>query len=149
MPPDPTAKSVDKAYVDFTRPATEALQRHGVKYVVDITTLGRGTPWADKGGLATSSFRMDDLLASTGVAFRAVPNPSFMDNIARQAGPIRAKGVFFLPFNGDRKMPAVATCDIAAIAARLLVDTRWTGVGHARSTSAPRWPADDTMTTRR
>ncbi|WP_242128104.1 NAD(P)H-binding protein [Sphingobium sp. Sx8-8] len=131
VPPNPTAKTVDEAYVDFTRPAAEALLRHGVKHVVDITALGRGTPWAGKAGLVTSSFRMDDLLAGTGVAFRAVANPSFMDNIARQATAIREKGMFFLPFNGDKKMPAAATRDIAATAVRLLLDTSWVGLGHA------------------
>ena len=115
VPPNPKVRTVDEAYVDFTRPAAAALQRHGVKRVVDITALGRGTPWADRAGFVASSFRMDDLIASTGVAFRAVTNPSFMDNIARQAVPIREKGLFFLPFDGDKKMPAAATRDIAAI----------------------------------
>jgi uncharacterized protein YbjT (DUF2867 family) len=130
VPPNPKARTVDEAYVDFTRPAAAALQRHGVKRVVDITALGRGTPWADRAGLVTSSFRMDDLIASTGVAFRAVSNPSFMDNIARQAVPIREKGLFFLPFDGDKKMPAAATRDVATTAARLLLDANWTGIGH-------------------
>ena len=129
--PNPKAKTVDEAYVDFTRPAVDALRRHGVKRVVSITALGRGTPWADNAGFVTSSLRMDDLIVSTGVAFRGVTNPSFMDNIARQVVPIREKGAFFLPFDGDKKMPAAATRDIAATAARLLLDTRWTGVGHA------------------
>jgi uncharacterized protein YbjT (DUF2867 family) len=85
---------------------------------------------ADRAGFVASSFRMDDLIASTSVAFRAVTNPSFMDNIARQAVPIREKGLFFLPFDGDKKMPAAATRDIAAAAARLLLDASWTGIGH-------------------
>ena len=131
VPPDPNAATVDEAYVGFTRPAADALQRHGVQRVVDITALGRGKPWAGKAGFVSSSFRMDDLLANTGVAFRAIANPSFMDNIARQAVPIRDKGMFFLPFDGDKKMPVVATRDIAATAARLLLDAGWTGVGHA------------------
>jgi uncharacterized protein YbjT (DUF2867 family) len=130
LPPNPKARTVDEAYLDFTRPAAAALKRHGVTRVVDITALGRGTPWADKAGFVTSSFRMDDLIASTGVAFRAVTNPSFMDNIARQAMPIREKGLFFLPLDGDKKMPAAATRDIAAAAARLLLDASWTGIGH-------------------
>jgi uncharacterized protein YbjT (DUF2867 family) len=130
VPPNPKAKTVDEAYVDFTRPAAAALQRHGVKRVVDITALGRGTLWSDRAGFVTSSFRMDDLIASTGAAFRAVTNPSFMDNVARQAVPIREKGLFFLPIDGDKKMPVAATRDIAAAAACLLLDASWTGTGH-------------------
>src|SRR5580693_8708959 len=44
VPPDPRAKTVDAAYVDFTRPACAAFKAHGVKRVVGISALGRGTP---------------------------------------------------------------------------------------------------------
>ena len=37
---------------------------------------------------------MDDLIASTGVAYRALANPSFMDNLLRQVRSIRDQGVF-------------------------------------------------------
>ncbi len=131
VPPDPRAATVEEAYVGFTLPAAEALKRHQVKRVVDISALGRGTPWANKAGFVTATLAMDDLIASTGVGFRAVINPSFMDNIARQSVPIREKGTFFLPLDGDRKMPTCATRDIAETAARLLLDPRWDGMGHA------------------
>jgi uncharacterized protein YbjT (DUF2867 family) len=130
VPPNPKAKTVDEAYVNFTRPAAGALRRHGIKRVVDVTALGRGTPWADKAGFVTSSFRMDDLIVSTGVNFRALTMPSFMDNMLMQLAPIRDRGVFFSPISGDHKLPSCATCDIAQVAARLLLDTSWTGIGH-------------------
>jgi len=130
VPPNPKARTVDEAYVEFTRPAADALRRRDIRRVVDISALGRGTPWANKAGLVTSSLRMDDLIASTGVAFRAITNPSFMDNIARQAVPIRERGLFLGPLNGDKKLPVAATRDIAATAARLLLDKSWTGTGH-------------------
>jgi uncharacterized protein YbjT (DUF2867 family) len=127
-PPDPRAKSVEVAFVDFTRPAAEAFQRHSVKRVVGITALGRGTPWAARAGYVTGSLAMDDLIASTGVSYRALTNPSFMDNILRQAEAIKNQGMFFSPISGDRKLPAVATHDIAAAATRLLLDGSWSGV---------------------
>jgi len=73
---------------------------------------------------------MDDLIASTGVSYRALTMPSFMDNILRFAEPIRNDGVFFAPIAGDRKLPSCATRDIAATAARLLLDDSWGGAGH-------------------
>jgi uncharacterized protein YbjT (DUF2867 family) len=127
-PPNPTAKSVEDAYVGFTRPATEAFKKQGVRRVVSITALGRGTPWADRAGYVTASLAMDDLIASTGVALRGLANPSFMDNIARQGGAIKNQGMFFSPIAGDRKLPSVATRDIAAAAARLLRDESWSGI---------------------
>ena len=96
--------------------------------MVGVSALGRGTPWADRAGYVTASLAMDDLIARSGVAYRALTNPSFMDNIVRQAESIRNQGVFFSPISGDRKLPAVATCDIAATASRLLLDTSWSGV---------------------
>jgi uncharacterized protein YbjT (DUF2867 family) len=71
---------------------------------------------------------MDDLIAGTGAAYRALTNPSFMDNIAVQAGAIKNQGMFFSPIAGDRKLPAVATRDTAATASRLLIDESWSGV---------------------
>lgn len=128
-PPDPHAESVMAAYVDFTRPACEAIRRHGVRRVVGISALGRGTPMAANAGYVTASLAMDDLIVGTGVDFRALTMPSFMDNIARQAAPIRDQGMFFLPIDGDRKLPAVAACDIASVAAGLLLDPSWSGSG--------------------
>jgi len=128
-PPDPRAPSVEAAYVGFTKPAAEAFKRHGVARVVGVSALGRGTPWADKAGFVTGSLAMDDLIAGSAGAYRALVNPSFMDNIARQAAPIANQGAFYLAIDGDRKMPAVATRDIAAAASRLLLDDSWSGVG--------------------
>jgi uncharacterized protein YbjT (DUF2867 family) len=127
-PPDPQAPSVEAAYVGFTRPAAEAFKRHGVKRVIGVSALGRGTPWAAHAGFVTGSLAMDDLIASTGVAYRALMNPSFMDNILRQAEAIENQGMFFSPISGDRKLPSVATRDIAAAASRLLLDESWSGV---------------------
>jgi uncharacterized protein YbjT (DUF2867 family) len=127
-PPDPQAPSVEAAYVDFTRPAAEAFKRQGVMRVVGVSALGRGTPWAAHAGFVTGSLAMDDLIASTGAAYRALTNPSFMDNIARQAPAIANQGLFFSPIDGDRKLPSVATRDIAAAASRLLLDDSWSGV---------------------
>jgi uncharacterized protein YbjT (DUF2867 family) len=128
VPPDPRAESVEAAFVEFTRPAAEAFKRHQVKRVVGVSALGRGTPWATHAGYVTGSLAMDDLIGSTGVGYRALTNPSFMDNLLRQADAIKHQGRFFLPISGDRHLPAVATRDIAAVATRLLGDETWSGV---------------------
>ena len=128
VPPDPRAGSIESAYVDFTRPACEAFKRQGVKRVVGVSTLGRGTPWAAHAGLVTASLAMDDLIASTGVSYRALTMPSFMDNLLRQVESIKKEGLFSLPICGGLKQPSCATRDIAAVAARLLLDHSWSGV---------------------
>ena len=126
-PPDSRAPSAEVAYVDFTRPAAAAINRHKVARVVGISALGRGTPAAEHAGLVTASLAMDDLLASTSASYCAVTNPSFMDNLLRQVEAIRTQGAFFLPVDGEFKQPAAATRDIAAAAAGLLLDHSWSG----------------------
>jgi uncharacterized protein YbjT (DUF2867 family) len=126
-PPNPHAKSVEAVYLDFTRPFCAAIKSQGVKRVVGVSALGRGTAVARHAGYVTGSLAMDDLIAGTGVSYRALLMPSFMDNILRQAPSIRNQGLFFSPISGDRKAPSCATRDIAAVAARLLLDRSWSG----------------------
>jgi uncharacterized protein YbjT (DUF2867 family) len=121
----PRAESVEAAYAGFTRPACDAFKSQEVRRVVGVSALGRG--WPGNAGLVSASLAMDDLIASTGVSYRALTMPSFMDNILRQVEAIKSQGMFFSPVCGDRKLPACATRDIAAAAARLLLDDSWRG----------------------
>ena len=124
-PPNRTAPTLDAVYAGFARPAAEAIVRHRVKRVVSVSALGRGV--SRPAGLVSASLAMDDLLASTGAGFRALLMPSFMDNVIRQADPIKHQGMFFSTVSPDRKLPTCATRDIAAVAARLLLDHSWSG----------------------
>jgi uncharacterized protein YbjT (DUF2867 family) len=125
VPADPRADSVTAAYVGFTRPVCEALA--GAGRVVGVSALGRGYP--GDAGHVTASLAMDDLIASTGVPYRALANPTFMENHLRQTAAIRDQGVFFGPVSGDLTAPVCATRDIAAVATELLVDDSWHGNG--------------------
>ena len=129
-PPNPHAPSLEAAYVDFSRPACDAIKKQGVGHIVSVSALGRGTAQAQSAGLVTASLAMDDLLADTGAHFRALTMPSFMDNILFQIEPIKSQGMFFSPIDGDKAAPTCATRDIASAAARLLLDRSWSGQGH-------------------
>jgi uncharacterized protein YbjT (DUF2867 family) len=128
VPPDFQASNFETRYVEFVRPACEAFKSRGVKRVVSVSALGRG--WPKPAGLVSASVAMDDLIASTGVAFRALTMPSFMDNFLRQVEPIKNLGMFYSPMSGDLKVPTCATRDIAAVAAKLLLDSSWSGSGN-------------------
>ncbi|GDY69347.1 hypothetical protein SAV14893_087400 [Streptomyces avermitilis] len=84
----------------------KALAVHGVGHVVGVSALGRGTPVADRAGLVTASLAMDDLIAGTGVAYRALANPSFFENLLEESDSIRDKGVFTDTVDADRKAPS-------------------------------------------
>jgi uncharacterized protein YbjT (DUF2867 family) len=103
-PPNPKATSVEAVYLDFASPACAAFKSAGVKRVVGISALGRGTAVVEQAGLVTASLKMDYMIASTGVSYRALTMPSFMDNLLRQVAAIKGQGAFFMPLAGDRKV---------------------------------------------
>jgi uncharacterized protein YbjT (DUF2867 family) len=69
---------------------------------------------------------MDDLLSGV-THYRALANPSFMDNTLRAVPTILADGTISSATSPDRALPLVATRDIAAAGAELLLDRSWTG----------------------
>jgi len=124
----PGAETADDSFANFARPAVEAFKRHGVKRVVGISALGHGTPQAENAGLVTATHRLDDLIAGSGVAYRAVACPSFMHNLLNHVESIK-QGTFYMTIDPGLKAPTVAAADIAATCARLLLDDTWTGNG--------------------
>ncbi len=128
-PPAPKAISVEAAYLDFSRPACDLFRAGAVKHVVGVSSLGRGKPQARHAGQITASLAMDDMIAATGVNYRALAMPSFMDNMLRQVASIQGKGVISAPIPGELKSATCATRDIAVVAAGLLINRSWTGNG--------------------
>jgi uncharacterized protein YbjT (DUF2867 family) len=125
VPPNPHAESIQGHILDFTRPVCEAINNQGVRRVVGVSSLGRGT--AKNAGQISAIFAMDDLIESTGVSYRSLCMPGFMENMLWQVEPIKRQGMFFQPISGDRKFPTCATRDIASAAAKLLLDDSWSG----------------------
>lgn len=125
VPSATPASSVEAAYVDFSRAAAALLPGGTITHVVNVSALGRG--WPRYAGHVSATLEMDDMLAATGVHYAALACGSLMENILRQAATIRATGDFYYPSPADLKLPHVATRDVAALSADLLLDTGWTG----------------------
>jgi uncharacterized protein YbjT (DUF2867 family) len=125
IPPVPQAESIQGHLLDFLRPVCAAINSQGVKRVIGVSSLGRGL--ARNAGQISTIFAMDDLIESTGVSYRSLCMPGFMDNMLWQVEPIKRQGMFFSQISGDRKLPSCATRDVAAAAAGLLLDDSWTG----------------------
>jgi uncharacterized protein YbjT (DUF2867 family) len=126
VPPNLPVQDATQYYVDFTRPACEAIKRQGVKRVVGISSLGRKV--AKHIGLVGAAYVMDEMIESTGVNYRALQMPAFMDDILNfNISSILSQGAFFGSQSGDRKTPSCATRDIAAVASKLLLDDSWSG----------------------
>lgn len=125
IPPNPDTDSPTDHYLNFTRPACEAIVSQGIKRVVFVTSLGHEL--GQNAGLLTAAFVMDDLIVSTGVSYRALRMPFFLENLLNQVESIKGQGVFFMANFSDRQLATVATTDIAETAAKLLLDDSWSG----------------------
>jgi uncharacterized protein YbjT (DUF2867 family) len=126
VPPPPFSYpgSAEHYYGDFTRPACEAIRGLGAG-VVGVSTLGHG--YQGKAGMLSAALAMDKLIESSGAAYRALALPFFMENLLRQAQAIKEQGTFSMANTAGRPLPAVATRDVTAAAAALLLDTSWGG----------------------
>jgi len=127
VPPSRLSENPASHYLSFTRPACEAIKRQGVKRVVGVSSLGRD--FGKNAGLLSAAFAMDDLIENTGVSYRSLRMPFFMENLLNQVHTIKSQGTFALVNSGDRKLATRATRDVAAAAARLLLDDSWSGQG--------------------
>ena len=125
VPPNFTAPDVTGHYLGFARPVADAVRAHGVARVVAVSSLGRG--FSGPAGLLSAAWAMDDMLESSGAAYRSLQPPFFMENLLHQAELIRSKGTFVLAADPDTPLAAVATGDIARTAAGLLADPSWSG----------------------
>ena len=125
VPPDPHAASMTDHYLDFARPACEAIRNHNLRRMVIVSTLGRG--YTRDAGLLSAALEMDALIRATGVDCRVLRMPFFMENLLGQIKPICSRGTFCLPNAPDRKLATVTTRDVASVAADLLLDGSWTG----------------------
>ena len=132
--------SAEHYYLDFTRPACQAIAGHGVR-VVGISTLGHG--YRGKAGLLSAALAMDTLIESTGAAYRALALPFFMENLHHHVQEIKEQGTFSMANTADRPLPTIATRDVAAAAAALLLDPSWSGQARAPLTGPDNLTPDD------
>jgi uncharacterized protein YbjT (DUF2867 family) len=125
VPPSFTTTDDKEHYLQFTRPVCRAVKQHTVKRVVTVSGVGRKVPVS--AGPVTASFAKDAEIERSGVDLRALWCPGFMENMLRNINSLKHQGMFFGPSRPDLKIPHVATRDIAASGARLLLDRSWTG----------------------
>ena len=119
-----------ESYLRFARPACRAIRSQGVKRVVSGVRAGPGKrPGKKRRSDHRLSWRRTQEIERTGVDYRALWCPGFMENMLMQLPALKHQGAFFLPASPDKKFPLAATRDIAASGTRLLLDSSWTGQG--------------------
>ncbi|MER8012640.1 NAD(P)H-binding protein [Streptomyces sp. NPDC094149] len=141
IPPDHRTVNLERHYVDATRSASEAIVSLGVDRIVMVSTMGHGIE--KNAGHLSAARAAEELIAGTGVKSRALRPPFFMENLLRQVDAIRGQGTFFLPSDRNRTLALVATRDIAARGAELLLDGTWSGQGGVPVVSPDSLTPDD------
>lgn len=124
-PPDASASSVPGHAMSFVQPLCQAIATGRVRRVVAVSSLGRGV--ARHAGQASAALGVDHLIESTGVDYRALCPPGFMDNLLWQIESIVGHGTTYSTIPPDVRLPTCATRDIATVAAELLLDDGWGG----------------------
>jgi uncharacterized protein YbjT (DUF2867 family) len=132
VPPNGQADSVEGHYVEYGRQARAAIERNGVGHAVMISTMGGGN---DRAGHLSAARAAEAELGRSGASVRAIAPPFFMENLLNQVPAIES-GVIALPSDADRILPVVAATDLSAVAAELLGDRSWTGVGRVPVSSS-------------
>lgn len=125
VPPNARADGVEQYYLDFTRALCRAVQLNKVERVVGVSTLGRG--YEKNAGHLSAALEMDKMIEASGVGYRALRMPFYMENLLHQAPVIKNHSTFFVPNSVDSTLLSVATRDIADAAAALLLDGSWAG----------------------
>ncbi len=124
-------QDVVKHYARFMRPAAEAIKRRAVRRLVFVSGLRQvAASAAAESSLSSSlSTEIEDTIADAGSDYRVLWCAGFMENLLAQIEPLRRHCAFSLAARPDVKAPLVAARDIAATAARLLLDRSWKGRG--------------------
>jgi uncharacterized protein YbjT (DUF2867 family) len=125
IPPSMRASSAEEYYLSFTRPAVKAIRRHHVGHVVGVSSAGWN--WPHPAGLLSAAQAMDAEIENCGAAYRSLGMGFYMENLLRPLPQMTSEGVLSLPLNPERPLATIATQDIAAIAAGLLLDRTWGG----------------------
>lgn len=107
------------------RTAAEIAAKHGVKRAVLLSSVGAQHPQ----GLGPISVvgRVETIFEQALANVTSLRPAFFMENFLRDLGTIKAMGMMFSTVPMDKRMPIVATKDIAMVAARELRDRSWSG----------------------
>jgi len=126
VPQSNTQEDVNAYYESFANVASKAINNAGTKRVVYLSSGGKESGL--QAGLVTALHKGEDIIYKSGASVRALRCPIFFESHLYQIAPLKNMGMFFLPIDGNYKMPQVAVKDIASKAVGFLTDTTWTGV---------------------
>lgn len=126
VPQSNTQEDVNAYYENFANVASNAIKNAGTRRVVYLSSGGKESNL--QAGLITALHKGEDIISQSGASVRSLRCPVFYESILYQISSLKKMGMFFLPIDGNYKMPQVAIKDIASKAVELLIDKTWAGV---------------------
>ncbi|MBD2000872.1 NmrA family NAD(P)-binding protein [Leptolyngbya sp. FACHB-541] len=105
--------------------AAAAIAANQIPYVVNLSSNGAHLPQGM--GPISGLYEVEQQLNAAAQNIIHLRPGFFMENYLMQLEPIRTANSVFLPVAGDRRLAMVATQDIAAVAAKLLLQRDWSG----------------------
>ncbi len=125
IPPNIAVKSVRSYYNRITDSAVCAVGTHKIPRVVLLSSIGAHLK--EKTG-PVLGLRDAELSFMQGHADLTILRPAYyMENFLAAVGGIQQTNAIYLPVSGSAKSAFIATADIAAVAAKVLVDFSWKG----------------------
>lgn len=116
--------------------AAEAVRVNRIRRIVNLSSMGAHL--RSGGGPINGLHDVEQLLDRVATNIIHLRPGFFFENFLAQMEHIRSESRIYLPVSGSRRVPMLATRDIARVAAERLVDTSWTG----RSVRGLHGPAD-------
>ena len=126
-PPNFDAPNARDYYQTLVQSAANAIRANKIAHVVVISSGGHGKEGDDL-GLIGLVFELENTLNETGANLLYLRCGSFMENFLFQADAMKNTGAFYYLYRPETKLPLVATRDIAAVAAKKLLNRNWTGI---------------------
>lgn len=105
--------------------AAAAVKANAVSRVVNLSSVGAQQP--SGAGPISGLHQVEKLLEESGASVAHLRAAFFMENFGMSLETIRTMGTIFMPTRPQTKLPMVATRDIAAVAAKWLLDSSWKG----------------------
>ncbi|MFD0764407.1 NAD(P)H-binding protein [Mucilaginibacter lutimaris] len=126
MPDNVKAENTRDFQRDVTTKLIEAIERSGIKYIVNMSSLGSHMHEGNgiMAGTGEQEVRLNQL---ENVNVLHIRSAYFMENFLRTIGLVKKMNINGTVADGDHAIPMVATKDVAKIAARHLAALDFTG----------------------
>ncbi|QEH33328.1 NmrA-like family protein [Aquisphaera giovannonii] len=135
-PSNPTAPDVRGWYRRLAEVVGKAVRVNRIPRVVNLSSVGAG--WADGLGPISGLNEVERAINDAAKDVTHIRAGFFMENFLGQLASLRGEGEIPWLYPGSMTFPMIAARDIAEVAARRLLDARWTG----RCVQALHGPAD-------